>query len=99
MVTIQYPSIDRNLRKLAETAVSSDIFRQDYSVYFNDMNDQIYLNAENHRPQYISPINIFSFSHLKKEFLAFLGWPFVILEILTILNARFNIKGVFILTN
>ena len=32
--TLQRQSIDRNLRKLAETAGFSDIYAQDYSGYF-----------------------------------------------------------------
>ena len=83
--TIQRQSINQNLRKLAETAGFSDIYAQDYSGYFKDMKDYIYLNAEMHRPQGISPINFFSFVSLKNEILAFLGWPFYILERLTIL--------------
>ena len=58
MGTIQRQSIDQNLRKLAETAVFSDIYAQDYSAYFQDIKDYIYLNGENYRPQDISPINI-----------------------------------------
>ena len=61
MDTIQRQSIDRNLRKLAETAGFSDIYTQDYSRYFIDIKDYIYLNGENYRPQDISPIIVFSF--------------------------------------
>ena len=71
--TIQRQSIDQNLRKLAETPGFSDIFAQDYSGYFKDIKDYIYLNGEKYRPQDISPINTFSFVNLKKELLAFLG--------------------------
>ena len=69
--TIQRQSIDQNLRKLAETAGFSDIYTQDYSGYFKDIKDYIYLNGENYRPQDISPIKIFSFETLKNEILAF----------------------------
>ena len=78
MDTIQRQSIDQNLRKLAETAGFSDIYAQDYSGYFKDIKDYIYLNGEKYRPQDISPINIFSFVNLKNEVLAFLGWPYYI---------------------
>ena len=37
------------------------------------------------RQQDISPITIFIFVNLKNELLAFLGWPYYILERLTIL--------------
>ena len=93
MDTIQRQSIDRNLRKLAETAGFADINTQDYSGYFKDIKDFIYLNSEKHRAQDISPINIFSFVTLKNENLAFLGWPYYILEILTILYAMFIFIG------
>ena len=73
MDTIRRQSIDQNLRKLAETAGFSDIYAQDYSGYFNDIEDYIYLNGEHYRPQDISPIIIFSFVNLKNEVLAFLG--------------------------
>ena len=65
MDTIQRQSIDQNLRKLAETAGFADIYTQDYSGYFKDIKDYIYLNGEKYRPQDISPINIFSFVTLK----------------------------------
>ena len=104
MDTIQRQSIDQNLRKLAETAGFSDIYLQNYSGYFTDSKDYIYLNGEKDRPQDISPINIFSFVNLKNEILAFLVWPFYILERLTILYTMFNfigflfslLKGIFI---
>ena len=57
MDTIQRQSIDQNLRKLAETAGFADIYTQDYSGYFKDIKDYIYLNGEKYRPQDISPIN------------------------------------------
>ena len=88
--TIQRQSIDQNLRKLAETAGFADIYTQDYSGYFKDIKDYIYLNGEKYRPPDISPINIFSFVTLKNEILDFLGWPYYILEKLTILYAMFN---------
>ena len=47
MDTIQRQSIDQNLRKLAETAGVADIYTQDYSGYFKDIKDYIYLNGEN----------------------------------------------------
>ena len=91
--TIQRQSIDQNLRKLAETAGFSDIYTQDYSGYFKDIEDYIYLNGEKFRPQDISPINSFSFLTLKNEILALLGWPYCILEKLTILCAMNNFIG------
>ena len=90
MDTIQRQSIDQNFRKLAEAPEFSDIYAQDYSGNFKDIKDYIYLNGEKYRPQDISPINIFSFVNLKNEFLAFLGWPYYILERLTILYAMFS---------
>ena len=93
MDTIQRQSIDQNLRKLAETARFADIYTRDYSGYFKYIKDYIYLNGEKYRPQDISPINIFSFVTLKNEILAFLGWPYYILEKLTILYAMFNFIG------
>ena len=50
--------IDQNLRKLAETARFSDIYRQDYSGYFKDNKDYIYLNGEKDSPHHNSPINL-----------------------------------------
>ena len=67
MDTIQRQSIDQNLRKLAETAGFADIYTQDYSGYFKDIKDYIYLNGEKYRPRDISTINIFSFVTLKKQ--------------------------------
>ena len=93
MDTIQPQSIDQNLRKLAETAGFSDNYAQDYKGYFKAINDYIYLNGEKYRPQDISPINIFSFVIFKSELLSFLGWPYYILERLTILYAMFNFIG------
>ena len=93
MDTIQRQSIDQKLRKLAETARFSDIYAQDYSGYLKDIKDYIYLNGEKYRSQDISPINIFSFVNLKNEVLAFLGWPYYILERLTISYAMFNFIG------
>ena len=78
MDTIQRQSIDQNIQKLAETAGVSDIYAQDYSGYFKDIKDYIYLNGEEHRSQETSPVNIFSFVNLKNEVLAFLGWPYYI---------------------
>ena len=79
MDTIQRQSIDQNLRKLAETAGFAEIYTQDYSGYFKDIKDYIYLNGEEYRPQDISSINIFSF--------------YYILERLTTLYAMFNFMG------
>ena len=93
MDTIQRQSIDQNLRKLAKTAGFADIYTQDCSGYFKDIKDYIYLNGEKYRPQDFSPINIFSFVTLKNEILDFLGWPYYILEKLTILYAMFNFRG------
>ena len=93
MDTKQRQSIDQKLRKLAETAGFSDIYAQDYSGYFKDIKDYRYLNGEKYRPQDISPVNIFSFVNLKNEVLAFLGWPYYILERWTILYASFNFIG------
>ena len=93
MDTIQRQSIDQNLRKLAETAGFADIYTQNYSGYFKDIKDYIYFNGEKYRPQDISSINIFSFVTLKNEILFFLGWPYYILEKLTILYAMFNFIG------
>ena len=42
MYTKQRQSIDRNLRKIAETAGFSDIYAQDYSGYFKDIKDYIF---------------------------------------------------------
>ena len=90
MDTIQRQSIDQNLLKLAETAGFSDIYAQDYSGYFKDIKGYFYLNGEKYRPQDISPI---SFVNLKNELFVFLGWPYCILERLTILYAMFNFIG------
>ena len=90
MDTIQRQSIDQNLRKIAETAGFADIYTQDYSGYFKDIKDYIYSNGEKYKPQDISTINIFSFVILKNKILAFLVWPYYILEKLTILYAMFN---------
>ena len=80
MDTIQRQSMDQNLRKLAETAGIADIYTQDYS-------------GEKYSPKDISPINTFSFVTLKNEILAFLGWPYYILEKLNILYAMFKFIG------
>ena len=93
MDTIKRQSIDQNLRKLAETAGFADIYTQDYSGFLKDIKDYIFLNGEKYRPQDNSPINIFNFVTLKNEILAFLGWPYYILEKLTILYAMFNFIG------
>ena len=93
MDTIQRQLIDQNLRKLAETAGFLDIYTQDYSGCFKDIKDYIYLNGENYRLQDISPINVFGFVSLKNKILAFLGWPYYILERLTILYAMFHFIG------
>ena len=93
MDTIQRQSIDQNLRKIAEFAGFSDIYTQDYSGFFKKIKDYIYLNGEKYRPQDISPINSFSFVTLKNEILAFLEWPYYILERFTILYAMFHKNG------
>ena len=93
MDTIQRQSIDQNLRKLAETADFSDIYAQEYSGFFKDIKEYLYLNGEKYRPQDISPINIFSFVNLKNQLLAFLGWPYCNLERMTIFYATFNFFG------
>ena len=93
MDTIQRQSIDQNIQKIAETAGLSDIYAQDYNGYFENIKDFIYLNGEKYRPQDISSINIFSFLTLKKEIFAVLGWPYYILERLTILYAMFSFIG------
>ena len=95
MDTIKRQSIDQNLRKLAETAGFSDIYAQDYSGYFKDKKDWIYLIGEQYNPQDISPINNFCFVNLKNELLVFLGWPYYILGRLTILYGMFNLIGFF----
>ena len=93
MDTIKRQSIDQILRKLAVTAGFSDICTQDYSGYFKDIKDYIYLNSKKYRPQDTSSIKFFSFVILKNEILAFLGWPYYILERLTILYAMFSFFG------
>ena len=67
MDTIQRQSIDQNLRKLAETAGFADIYTQDYSGYFKNIKDYIYLNGEKFRPQDISPKKNFQFCHPKER--------------------------------
>ena len=42
-MTIRRQSIDQNLRKLAKTAAFSDVYRQEYSGYFKDIKDYIYI--------------------------------------------------------
>ena len=88
MDAIQRQSIDQNLRKLAETAEYSDIYAQDYSRYFKNIKD-----SNQYKKIKRSPINFFSFVNLKNEVLAFLGWPYYILERLFILYAMFNLIG------
>ena len=89
MDIIKRQSIDQNLRRLAETVGFSDIYAQDYSGYFKDIADYIYLNGDKYSSQDISPKNIFSFISFKNELLAFLGWPYYILKKFTILYAMF----------
>ena len=89
MDTIQRQSIDQNLIKLVETAGFSENYTQNYSGCFKGIKDYIYLNGGKYRPQDISLKDI----TLKNEILAFLGWPFYILERLTILYALFNFIG------
>ena len=45
MDTIQRQSNDQNLRKLAGTAGFADIYTQDYSGYFKDIKDYIYIST------------------------------------------------------
>ena len=65
--TKQRQSIDQNLRKLAKLAGFSDIYAQDYSGYFKDVKDYIYLNGEKYRPKDVSPINIFRYCKFEKR--------------------------------
>ena len=44
--TKQRQSIEQNLRKLSKTAGFSDIYTQEYSGYFKDIKDYIYLSGE-----------------------------------------------------
>ena len=78
---------------MTKTAGFADIYTQDYSGYFKDIEDYIYLNGEKYRPQDISPISIISFVTLNNEILEFRGSPYYILEKLTILYAMFNFIG------
>ena len=89
MDTLQRQPIDQNLKKLAETAGFSDIYAIDYSGYFEDIKDYIYLNSEKYRLRDISSINFSGFVNLKNELLALLGWPYYILKRLTALYAMF----------
>ena len=59
MDTIQRQSIDQNLRKFTETAGFSDIYTQDYSGYFKDIKDYIYLKVKNTDHKIFHPL-IFS---------------------------------------
>ena len=93
MDPLQRQSIYQNLRKLAETADFSDNYKPEYSGYFNEIRDYIYLNAEIYRAVHIPRIDMFSFLHIKNELLAILGWPYDILERLIILYANFNFTG------
>ena len=65
MDTIQRQSIDQNLRKLAETAGFADIYTQDYSGYFKDIKDYIYLNGEKYRPKIYHQLTFLAFLHSK----------------------------------
>ena len=47
MDTIQRQSIDQKFRKFPETAGFLDIYAQDYSGYFKNLKNDIYLNSEN----------------------------------------------------
>ena len=88
--TNQRQPIDQNLRKFEEPEGFSDIYAQDYNGCFEDIKDYIYFNCEKYRYQDISPTNNLSFLNLKNKLLAFLGWPYYILERLIILNAMFR---------
>ena len=65
MDTIQRQSIDQNLRKLAETAGFADIYTQDYSGYFKDIKDYIYLNGEKYRPKIYHQLTFLALLHSK----------------------------------
>ena len=69
MDTIQRQSIDQNLRKFAETAGFADIYTQDYSGYFKDITDYIYLNVGNYKCSTYSVSRIFGIfsSSIKKN--------------------------------
>ena len=67
MDTIQRQSIDQNLIKLAETAGFADIYNQDYSGYFRDIKDYIYLNGAKIQTTRYCTHNYFQFCHLKKR--------------------------------
>ena len=54
--TIQRQSIDQNLRKLAKTAGFADIYTQDYSGFFKDIKDYLYLNVEKKTDHKIFPL-------------------------------------------
>ena len=49
----------------------------------------MYPNGEKYRPQDILPISIFCFENLKNKLLACIGWPYYIIENLTISYAMF----------
>ena len=78
MDTIQRQWIDQILRELAETAGFSDIYRQDYSGYFEDFKEYLYFKGEKYGPLDISSVKIVSFINIKNELLAFLGRPYYI---------------------
>ena len=64
MDTIQRQSIDQILRKLVETAGFADIHTQDYSGYFKDIKDYIYLNGEKKQTTRYFTYKFFQFCHL-----------------------------------
>ena len=71
MDTTKKQSIDQNIRKLAETASFSDLYRQGYggSLKYISLKDNIYLNGEKYRPQSISTHNIFSLLIIEIEWI------------------------------
>ena len=85
MDTIQRQSIDQNLRKLVQKPQDFQTFTHKITADILKILKLTYLNGKKNRPQTISSINVFNFVNLKNELLAFLGWPYYILEKLTIL--------------
>ena len=51
MDTLPRHFIYQNSTKFTETAVVLDIYTQDYSGYFKDINGYIYLNGKKYIPQ------------------------------------------------
>ena len=65
MENYQLLSEDQYFRKLAETAGFSDIYKRDYSEYFTQIEDYVYLSGEKYRPQDISLIIFLNFAYQK----------------------------------